>query len=51
MDDTAAYHALAHFPCVVLRKGNVVLRALFYQTGNDTVILEDWAKILADSLR
>ncbi|MBR3059511.1 MAG: DUF2812 domain-containing protein [Oscillospiraceae bacterium] len=50
MDDTAAYHALAHFPCVVLRKGNIVLRALFYQTGNDTVILEEWAGILADSL-
>ena len=51
MDDTAAYRSLAHFPCVVLRKGNVVLHALFYQTGNDTVILEEWARILADSLR
>ncbi|MBO4676798.1 MAG: DUF2812 domain-containing protein [Oscillospiraceae bacterium] len=51
MDDTAAYHALAHFPCVVLRKGNIVIRALFYQTGNDTVILEEWAGILAESLK
>ncbi len=51
MDHAAAYRSLAHFPCVVLRKGNIVLRALFYQTGNDTVILEEWARILADSLR
>ena len=51
MDDTAAYRSLAHFPCVVLRKGNVVLPALFSQTGHDTVILEEWARILADSLR
>ena len=50
VDDTAAYRTLAHFPCVVLRKGNIVLRALFYQTGNDTVILEEWAGILAESL-
>ena len=51
MDHAAAYRSLAHFPCVVLRKGNIVLRALFYQTGMDELILEEWARILADSLK
>ena len=51
MDHGAAYRSLAHFPCVVLRKGNIVLRALFYQTGMDELILEEWARILADSLK
>ena len=50
VDDAAAYRSLAHFPCIVLRKGNIVLRALFYQTGSDSLILEEWAGILAESL-
>lgn len=38
------------FPTVVLQKENEVLRASFYQTSEETLALEEWAAILADSL-
>lgn len=38
------------FPTVVLQKGNVVLRATFYQTGADELSLAEWAGVLAESI-
>ncbi|MBQ6059272.1 MAG: DUF2812 domain-containing protein [Clostridia bacterium] len=51
LDEAVAYRNLVHFPCVVLRKGNRVLCAYFYQTGPDgELTFTEWAGILADSL-
>ena len=51
MDYAAAYTNHLHFPTVLLRKGNVVMRAYFYQVGEeDLLTLEEWASILARSL-
>jgi len=51
MDYAAAYTNHLHFPTVLLRKGNVVMRAYFYQVGKeDLLTLEEWAAILADRL-
>lgn len=51
MDDAAAYRVLS-VPYVVLRKGKKVLHAQFYQIGEgERVPLEEWAMILADSIR
>lgn len=38
------------FPTVVLRKGNVAVRAYFYQTSEEALSLEEWVPILAGSL-
>ena len=52
LDEAAAYRNFIHFPCVVLRQGRVVLRAMFYQTGpGEDMPPEQWAGILADSIR
>ena len=52
LDEATAYRNDVHFPCVVLRQGRVVLRAMFYQTGEgEDMPLEQWAGILADSIR
>ena len=52
LDEAAAYRDNVHFPCVVLRQGRVVLRAMFYQTGpGEDMPPEQWAGILADSIR
>ena len=53
LDGATAYRNFVHFPCVVMRQGRVVLRAMFYQTGpsEDDMSLEQWAGILADSIR
>jgi hypothetical protein len=52
LDGAVAYRNDLHFPCVVLRQGKVVLRAMFYQTGpGEDMPLEQWAGILADSIR
>ena len=52
LEEQAAYRNELHFPTVILRRGNVVLRAMFYQIGEDAPIpLEEWAAILADSIR
>ena len=52
LDEATAYRNDVHFPCVVLRQGRVVLRAMFYQTGEgEDMPLEEWAGILADSIR
>lgn len=53
LDGAAAYRNEVHFPCAVLRQGRKVLRAVFYQTGpaEDDMTLEEWAGILADSIR
>ena len=52
LDEAAAYRNFTHFPCVVLRQGRVVLRAMFYQTGpGEDMPPEQWAGILADSIR
>lgn len=50
VDSQAAYYDNAHMPCIILRKGNVVLKALLYQTGNYTIQMEAWAARLAASI-
>ena len=52
LDEAVSYRSEFHFPCLVLRQGTRVLRAMFYQTGPDAHLLpEEWAGILADSIR
>ncbi len=53
LDEATAYRDNVHFPCVVLRQGKVVLRAMFYQIGpgEEKMPPEEWAGILADSIR
>ena len=52
LDEASACRNLTHHPTVVLRKGNTVVRAMFYQTGEDERLpLEEWAAIMADSIR
>ena len=52
LDEATAYRNDVHVPCVMLRQGRVVLRAMFYQTGEgEDMPLEQWAGILADSIR
>ncbi|MBO6053924.1 MAG: DUF2812 domain-containing protein [Oscillospiraceae bacterium] len=51
LDEAAAYRNLVHIPCVVLRRGNRVIHAYFYQTGDQEKIpLEEWAGKLAESI-
>jgi len=38
------------FPTVVLRKGNVVVRADFYHSSENKISLEQWAGTIAASL-
>ncbi len=49
-DWACAYKTVTHFPTVVLQKGNVVVRAQFYQLVESQLSLDEWAGILADSL-
>ena len=52
LDEASACRDVTHHPTVVLRKGNTVVRAMFYQTGEDERLpLEEWAAIMADSIR
>ncbi len=52
LDETAAYRNEYHFPCVVLRQGRKVLRAMFAEIGPEAnMTMEEWAGILADSIR
>ena len=49
-DEVIAYRSSLHFPTVILRRGNVVVRAYFYQTSAYKMPLETWASILFDSI-
>lgn len=49
-DFAAAYTGTLHYPTVVLRQGNQVVRAYFYQLDGDPLSLETWAARLAASL-
>lgn len=51
VDEARAYRAL--WPTVVLRKGNVVVHAELYQTGDEGTDLDlaEWAAILAESIQ
>ena len=52
LDEASAYRSELNFPTVVFRRGRVVVRAMFYQTGeNERLPLEEWAGILAESLK
>lgn len=51
VDFAAAYYNDIDFPTIVIQKGNIAVRAFFYQTtSDDTLPIEEWASILADSL-
>ena len=48
----AAYKNELHFPTILIQKGNLVLRAYFYQTSETyTMDFTQWAKIMAQSLQ
>lgn len=50
-DFAAAYTGELHFPTLLLRKGNTVVRACFYQTSETyTLPAEEWMTWLADSI-
>ena len=50
-DYAAAYYDDLHFPNIVIQKGNIVIRAEFFQASeNDTIGFEEWVRILADSI-
>lgn len=50
-DYVAAYRDSSHFPNVIIQKGNVVIRAVFYQTSETFALtLDEWAMILAESI-
>ena len=49
-DFVAAYQGTLHFPTILIQRGNIVIRAYFYQTGGDPVSFETWSKIIAESV-
>ncbi len=49
-DETAVYRE--YFPTLLIRQGNRVLQAIFYQTSpNYTMPMEQWGQVLADSIQ
>ena len=50
-DWCAAYLDDIHFPNLILQKGDQVLHVKLIQFGEEPIPLEDWAGILAESLR
>ncbi|MBQ7063634.1 MAG: DUF2812 domain-containing protein [Firmicutes bacterium] len=52
LDSVMSYRNELHFPCVVFRRGQVVIHAFFYQTGqSEPIPLEEWAGRIADSIK
>lgn len=53
MDEAVAYTTTLHFPCVILRKGNKMIYARFYTSGEETIKYElsEWADFLAESIQ
>lgn len=51
VDYAIAYMDELHFPTLLLQKGNVVIRASFYQTSTNTMALADWASRMAHSVK
>ena len=49
-DEVQAYTDNTHFPNLLLRKGNVVARVMFYQTGAYKLSVEQWGEIACDRL-
>lgn len=51
-DYIVGYRTLTHFPQLIIQKGDTVISIQFYQTSNTyTMPMEEWARIMADSLR
>ena len=48
MDQQAAHIDI--FPTVIFRKGNIVIRADFYHSGEDKISLEQWTSVIAASI-
>ena len=49
VDSAFAYLDEVRFPAVVLRAGDVLIWAQFYQTGSEKILPEDWIRTLAES--
>jgi hypothetical protein len=50
-DYVISYFDHLHFPTVVIQKDNIVVKAYFFQTSeNYTMPIEEWAKMICDSL-
>lgn len=50
-DFAAAYTGSLHFPTLVLQTGNKLLRAEWYQVSEDKLTVDEWAALLAGSIR
>ncbi len=52
VDEAGAFTTTLHFPSVILRKGNKIIYARFYTSGEETIKYEisEWADLLAESL-
>ncbi len=50
-DYVIAYYNNLHFPTVIIRKDNIVVRAMFYQTSASYKMpIEEWAQIICNSM-
>lgn len=50
-DDAVCYLDNLHFPTIIIRKGNIVVKASFYQTSElYSMSMDEWAKMLCDSV-
>jgi len=50
-EDAVCYLNDLHFPTIIIRKGNIVVKAYFYQTSAFySMPAEEWTKILCDSV-
>ena len=51
-DEVIAYTDDMHFPNVIIRKGNIVINASFYQISESyTMPIEEWAEIICSKLK
>lgn len=49
-DYWVAYFDEIHFPVLVFQKGDVAMEITFYQFGENTVSIQDWAQAVCDSV-
>lgn len=49
-DYWVAYYDEIHFPVLVFQKGDIAVEFSFYQFGENTLSIQDWAQIVCDSV-
>ena len=50
-DYAVAYRNETHFPTVIIQRGRVAVRAYFFQTSDYVLSLDEWSRIICDSIR